>query len=61
MLELLGSEAQACNVPLQVMDCAGGCQDYGAARSEGEADESLAGHFEIGFAVGSDFHDAACA
>ena len=59
MFELLRRETQACNVPLQVMDCAGGCQDYGAAGSEGETNKSLAGNFEIGFAVGSDFHDAA--
>src|SRR5580704_17303672 len=43
------------------MDCARGCQDYRAAGSKRQADQTLAGDFEIGFGVRSDLDDAACA
>ena len=50
---------QALNIPGKMMDGAGGGENYGASRSEGQADQALAGDFEIGLAVGCDLHDAA--
>ena len=56
---LFGEERQALDAPREMVDGAGGGEDDGAAGSEGETYQALAGDFEIGQAVGRDLHDAA--
>ena len=41
-----------------MMHAAGGGENNGSSRGEGQAYESLAGNFEIGLAVGRDLYDS---
>ena len=56
---LVPEERQSLDSPGNVVDGAVGGEDGGFSGGEGESDQALAGDFEIGFAVGSDLHDAA--
>src|SRR6266567_6677602 len=56
---LLRQQGQALNVPGKMMHAACGGEDDGAARSEGEAHETLASNLEIGQAIGRNLHDSA--
>src|SRR5579883_3464632 len=56
---LLRKQRQALNVPRKMMDRTGGGENHGPPRSEGEADQVVAGDFQRGLGVGSELHDAA--
>src|SRR5271165_744046 len=55
---LFGQQREPLNIPRQMMDCIRCRQDHGASRGERQADQSVAGDFEIGAAVWSELYDS---